>query len=247
MTVGTTERKDPPIPRRRGVLLVAVVVGVALGVFSLLADGTLPGRLFTLLGSIAAPWALAAFVVGYRATSPRQGALAGAVALVVGVATYYAGAGARDYAVGELNVVWTVVALVAGPVVGACGAAISTRREHPPLVAVILPGAMLVAEGLFLLYTRRVWSTDFGAEPYRLIDVGVAAALVVGGVVLAWVFVKERDRRSERAPRRGRRRRGRGVRVRPAGAESGPAARSGALGRNRTCDTRFRKPLHPAR
>jgi len=196
MAVGTTERKDPPIPRRRGVLLVAVVVGVALGVFSLLADGILPGRLVTLLGSIAAPWALAAFVVGYRATSPRQGALAGAIALVVGVATYYAGAGARGYAVGELNVVWTVVALVAGPVVGACGAAISTRREHPPLVAVILPGAMLVAEGLFLLYTRRVWRTDFGAEPDRLIDVGVAAALIVGGVMLAWVFVKEPGRRS---------------------------------------------------
>ena len=197
MAVGTTERKNPPIPRRRGVvLLVAVVVGVALGIFSLLADGILPGRLVTLLGSIAAPWALAAFVVGYRATSPKQGALAGAVALVVGVATYYAGAGARDHAVGELNVVWTVVALVAGPVVGACGAAISTRREHPPLVAVILPGAMLVAEGLFLLYSRRVWRTNFGAEPYRLVDVGLAVALVVGGVVLAWVFVKERGRRS---------------------------------------------------
>jgi hypothetical protein len=194
MTVGTTERKDPPVPRR-GVVLVAVVVGVALGVFSLLADGILPGRLFTLLGSIAAPWAIAAFVVGYRAASLRRGALAGTVALVVGVATYYAGAGARGYAVGELKVVWTVVALVAGPVVGACGAAISTRREHPPLVAVILPGAMLVAEGLFLLYTRRVWTTNFGAESYRLIDVGVAAALVVGGVVLAWVFVKERGRR----------------------------------------------------
>lgn len=174
--------------------MVAAVVGIALGVFSILADGILPGRLFVLLGNIAAPWALGAFAVGYRSTSPRQGALAGALALVVGVATYYAGAAVRGYSVGELNVVWTVVALVAGPVVGACGSAISTRRERPPLVAVVLPGAMFVAEGLFLLYDRKVWRTNFGAEPYRLIDVGVAAALVAGGFVLAWVFV-DRGRR----------------------------------------------------
>src|SRR5262245_3613654 len=84
-TVSTTRRSG------RNVLLVAAVVGIALGVFSILADGILPGRLFTLLGNIAAPWALGAFVVGFRATSPRQGAVAGALALVVGVATYYAG------------------------------------------------------------------------------------------------------------------------------------------------------------
>jgi hypothetical protein len=101
----------------------------------------------------------------------------------------------RGYVLGELDAVWPAVALVAGPIVGACGAAISTRREHPPLVGVVLPGAMLVAEGLFLLYDRKVWRTNFGAEPYRLIDVGVALALVMGGFVLAWVFVKENDRR----------------------------------------------------
>ena len=75
----------------RGVLLLAVVVGVALGAFSILADGILPGRLFTLLGNIAVPWGVAAFLVGFRATSVKQGALAGGLALVVGVATYYVG------------------------------------------------------------------------------------------------------------------------------------------------------------
>lgn len=111
---------------------------------------------------------------------------------MVGVVTYYAGAAARGYVAGELNVVWTVVALVAGPIIGACGAAISTRRDHPPLVAIVLPAAMLVAEGLFLLYDRKVWRTNFEAEPYRLIDVGVALTLVLGGFVLAWAFVNGR-------------------------------------------------------
>ena len=193
-TISTpSDTREASAQRSAGnVLLVAAVVGVAIGGFSILADGILPGRLFTLLGNIATPWGLAAFVVGFRAASPRQGALAGALALVVGVVTYYAGSAVRASAVGELNVFWTVVALVAGPVIGACAAAISTRRDHPPLVAVVIPGAMFVAEGLFLLYDRKVWRTNFGAEPYRLIDVGVAAALIAGGFVLAWVFAKER-------------------------------------------------------
>ena len=180
----------PSPPNAAGVLIVAVVVGVALGVFSTLADGIIPGRLITLLGNIAAPWVITAFVVGFRASSVRQGAIAGAVALVVGVVVYYAIGAVRGYPVGSLNVVWTVVALFAGPIVGACGAAISTRRERPPIVAVILPAAMLVAEGLFLVYDRKFWRSNVGAEPYRLIDVGVALALIVGGLVMTWVFAR---------------------------------------------------------
>ena len=127
----------------------------------------------------------------------QQGALAGALALVMGVVTYYAGAAIRDYAAdAATNAVWTAVALVAGPVLGACGAAISTRRERPPVVAVALPAAMLVAEGFFLLVDRTIWRSDFAAETYRLIDLGVALALIVGGLVLPWVFLKDRPARA---------------------------------------------------
>jgi hypothetical protein len=179
------------------VFVLAVVVGVALGVFSVLADGILPGRLFTLLGNIAAPWGIAAFVVGYRAPSVRQGALVGGLALVVGVAAYYLGAAIRDYTVvTATNVVWTAVALIAGPVMGACGAAVSNRRERPPVVAVALPAAMLVAEGFFLLVDRKVWRWNPAAETYRLIDLGVALALIVGGLVLPWLFLKDRPARA---------------------------------------------------
>jgi Family of unknown function (DUF6518) len=176
------------------VLPVAVVVGIALGVFSTLADGILPGRLFTLLGNIAAPWALAPSPLD-TGRRPRSRARSSARSRSSWASrpTTRGRPSAATWS-GELNVVWTVVALVAGPVVGACGAAISIRREHPPLVAVVVPGAMLVAEGLFLLYDRKVWRTNFGAEPYRLIDVGVALALVLGGFVLPWVFA-ERGRR----------------------------------------------------
>ena len=71
ITVGTTEHADPPILKRRGVLLVAVVVGVSLGVFSLVADGVFRARVFEVLGNLASLWGLAAFFVGYRAASWR--------------------------------------------------------------------------------------------------------------------------------------------------------------------------------
>ncbi len=176
-------------------LLVAVVVGVALGVFSLVADGVFHARVFEVLGNLASLWGLAAFFVGYRAASWRQGAFAGALTLVMGVATYYNGGVVRGYVVTDLNVAWTVAALVAGPIIGACGAVVSTRRERPPAVAVAAPAAMLVAEALFLLIDRRVWAWNLSAELFRLHDLGVAIAMLVGGLVLPWVFVRDPRRR----------------------------------------------------
>ena len=47
---------------------------------------------------------------------------------------------------------------------------------------------MLVAEAIFLAIDRKVWHYDLSAETYRLIDLGVMVALVVGGVVLPVVL-----------------------------------------------------------
>jgi Family of unknown function (DUF6518) len=175
--------------------LVSVVVGVGLGVFSQLADGIIGGRLLGILGNIASPWGLAAFFVGRLTTSPKRGAAAGALTLVVGVAVYYAVGVARGYVVGEVDFVWTAIALVAGPVMGWSGAAISAEPERPPVLAVAAPSAMLVAEALFLAIDRKVWRYNLGAETYRLIDLGVMLALLVGGLVLPLVFEKDRHRR----------------------------------------------------
>ena len=179
----------------RRLWLVSVVVGVGLGVFSQLADGIIGGRIFGLLGNIASPWGLAAFFVGRLTTSPKRGALAGALTLVVGVAVYYLFGAVRGYDVGALDLVWTTVALVAGPIMGWSGAAISSEPERPPLLAVAAPSAMLVAEALFLAIDREVWRYNLGAETYRLIDLGVMLTLFVGGLVLPWIFEKDRHRR----------------------------------------------------
>ena len=179
----------------RRLWLISFVVGVGLGVFSQLADGIIGGRLFGILGNIASPWGLAAFFVGRLTTSPKRGAAAGALTLVVGVAVYYAVGVARGYVVGEVDFVWTAIALVAGPVMGWSGAAISAEPERPPVLAVAAPSAMLVAEALFLVIDRKVWRYNLGAETYRLIDLGVMLALLVGGLVLPLVFEKDRHRR----------------------------------------------------
>jgi Family of unknown function (DUF6518) len=179
----------------RRLWLVSVVVGVGLGVFSQLADGIIGGRLFGLLGNIASPWGLAAFFVGRLTTSPKRGAAVGALTLVVGVAVYYLFGALRGYDVGAVNLVWTSVALVAGPAMGWSGAAISAEPERPPVLAVAAPAAILVAEALFLAIDRRIWRSNLAAETYRLIDLGVMVALVVGGLVLPLVLEKDRRRR----------------------------------------------------
>jgi Family of unknown function (DUF6518) len=181
-------------PGRR-LLLVAIVVGGLLGAFSMLADGIIGGRLLGILGNIASPWALAAFLVGRRTASPRLGAAAGALTLVVGVTTYFLGTAIRGYVLVGADLVWTAVALVAGPVMGVSGAAIASRPARPPIPAVAVPSAMLVAEAIFLAVDRRVWRWNLDAEPYRLIDLGVIVALFLGGLALAAWFERDRRRR----------------------------------------------------
>jgi hypothetical protein len=190
----SAERGRVTDPTRR-LWLHAVLVGAGLGAFSLLADGIIGGRLFGILGNIASPWGLAAFFVGRLTTSTKRGAVAGALTLVVGVAVYYVGGAVRGYVVGEANLVWTSVALVAGPVMGWAGAAIASEPERPPIIAVAAPSAMLVAEAVFLAIDREVWNANLGAEPYRLIDLGVIAALLLGGLALPMFFERDRRRR----------------------------------------------------
>src|SRR6185436_10360375 len=78
--------------------------------------------------------------------------------------------GLAGYFVGEVNLLWTAIALVAGPVMGWSGAAITSKPDRPPALAVAAPSAMLVAEAIFLAIDRRVWHYDLRAETYRLID-----------------------------------------------------------------------------
>jgi hypothetical protein len=179
---------------RRSDRFVPVATGLGIGIFSVLADGVLPGRLFVTLGNIASPWALVAFLVGYRMRSPGRGAVAGAVTLVVGVGTYYGATAIRGYELGGPALTWTVLAVVAGPIAGMSGGSVSSG-PRPPISAVAVPAAILVAEALFLVSDRRIWRYDLLAEPYRIIDIGLMVVLLVAGLALPWILVREQGRR----------------------------------------------------
>lgn len=184
------------------VLMAATAIGLALGVFSVLADGVVPWRLFTTLGNILSPWVIAAFAAGRFVRFPRAGGWAGTGALVVGVVSYYI-FGAIRFAVdsgassaGFLNaapLVWLIAALLVGPVMGVAGAA--STRTRPPVAAVIAPSAVLLAEAGYLVLDRRPWRWALAQELYRLADVGVFVVLVAIALGLPALLIPEPGRR----------------------------------------------------
>lgn len=175
-------------------LIVATLVGVALGLLSLLGDGVLRLRLFTLVGNLATPWAVPAFLVGRLATSRRFGALAGGLVLLTGVATYYGVWILRGYPLVPAVVMWTVVALTMGPVMGLCGAASARCADWPPVVAVAAPAAVALAEATYFVLNRRVWLWDFAVHPHRFVDLSVLVGLLAVGLLLPAWLVRPRRR-----------------------------------------------------
>jgi len=67
---------------------IALVAGTALGAVGRLSDYLEPE--LVVLFILAAPWIVVAFLTGMAASRPLWGAVAGAAALTVSVAVYYA-------------------------------------------------------------------------------------------------------------------------------------------------------------
>jgi hypothetical protein len=184
-------------------LLAALGVGLALGLFSVLADGIIRVRIVITLGNIISPWAVVAFAVGRLAASPRRGALAGTVALGTGVVTYYLVQGVRFaaafdeplavYLMSPWHLVWYAGALTMGPIMGLAGAA--TRQIRPPVAAAAALSVVLAAEAGFLVLDRRPWLWDLTREAYRLADLAVMVALVAVAVAVPARLLHERRRR----------------------------------------------------
>lgn len=169
---------------RRRILLTALGVGLLLGVFSFVGDGRLGGRASVLVGNLASPWGLAAFLVGRLTSRRRLGALAGGVALSVGVASYYALGASAGYATSLGNVAWTVLAVMVGPILGLAGAVSVSASGTTLVIAIAAPSAMLLAEVGFLVLDRRVWLWNFEQEPYRFVDLTVLVTLGVLAFVM---------------------------------------------------------------
>jgi hypothetical protein len=117
-------------------LVTGLAGGLALGAFSIVSDGIIRVRLVTILGNLGSPWGLAAFGVGLTTTSRLRGGVGGTLLLLVGSATYASRIVAHGYGLGPTTLQWAAIALLVGPLMGYCGAAVARSRPHPPLFAV---------------------------------------------------------------------------------------------------------------
>lgn len=129
-----------------------IALGVALGGLAWLAD-QLPWPWSALIPANAiGAWVGLGFGLGASARTVPTGALRGVVGLLSAVAAYYLliavfGAGVRAIGATHAATIWGGVALIAGPVFGAAGAAWRHWRGVPRALAVAVPAAAFIAEG----------------------------------------------------------------------------------------------------
>ena len=188
----------------------ALLLGVALGVFSFVGDlltGDSPEIVLNALANAFGPWVVIAFVAGIVAARPTAGAWAGPLALMVAVVAYYAVFlvvwSDRLADVRITIVVWLAAALVAGAIFGTAGGAWSAEPRWRPLATALLCAGLL-AEAAYqaielagcdcldatrpALYVVIVNTLVVVVAPLvlvergrRLVTYGMAAALAVGG------------------------------------------------------------------
>jgi len=163
-------------------MVITPVAGLLLGFLDFLWIKYVPFP-FGGLGNSPAVWAVAAFLLTWRARWGRwPSAAAGAAMLVIAVPAYYVAAFliqhdelANAYNATALG--WMVMGIVAGAVFGA-GGYFARTPGRPRVVAMFLPGAVLVAEAA--VEATRVGQPSYGvAEP---VEYGVL--LVVLGLLV---------------------------------------------------------------
>jgi Family of unknown function (DUF6518) len=181
-------------------VIVAGGVGLLLGLLSIAGDTPSPypwWRVFTVLGNIAAPWTIAAFLVGRNAKAPGPGAIAGGVAMVVGIVVYflYYFSGAISVAstanIGIAASIWLGVALISGPVLGLCGGRVSMGNGELPLWAVVLPSAVLLAEAVWVAVTWRIWAVP---NPHDVVELVVVVLMVSAALALPFLTLRGTSR-----------------------------------------------------
>ena len=167
--------------------LIALVAGVALGLFSGLGDqlpADTPLHVGVALANAAGPWLITAFAVGAAAGAPVAGAATATAALFAAVATYYLTIYVLGYSVADplrSAGVWLAVSVVVGPVLGAAGGAWArpTASWHRVGSVGLLCGA-LTAEGILRLIQVEAWTgIDLARTDIQvgLVEIAVAAAL----------------------------------------------------------------------
>jgi len=177
--------------------LLALVAGVALGLFSglgdrLPADTTL--HVIIALANAAGPWLVTAFAVGALSGAPVAGAITATAALAAAVAVYYLTIYLWGNTVAELTRsagVWLAVSAVVGPLFGAAGGAWRRpRRRFERIGAVALLAGALAAEGILRLIQVEAWT---GLDLART-DIQVGLIELIVAAVLPTALLSAGDR-----------------------------------------------------
>ena len=182
---------------RTAPLLVAAVIGVVLGVLSAWFDSLpvdTPLIVLVAMANAVGPWLVAAFAAGSVAGRRSSGALAGAVALIVGVVAYYVGLRAiygdrlppDALLAGGL---WVAAAIGAGIVLGGAGGIWAAGGRRAYIGAAILAGG-LIAEAAYRLIAVEAWD---GVDLART-SVQVAIVDLVGALLAIMALVERRSR-----------------------------------------------------
>jgi hypothetical protein len=159
---------------RRG--LVVAAVGLAAGVLTLLGQAVLDGD-WNRLANSGAIWLTVAFGAGAAMASDRQALVAGLATLLLALAGYQLAASLAQASMSTSAVViWSVTAIVGGPVFGLAGRRWRTDVGRGRLVATALLGAVYVAEGTNTLLSIPDLARAGGAG----VIVGVGLPVVLG-------------------------------------------------------------------
>ncbi len=155
------------------------VVGALLGVVTLVGQGHLSDRWAGIANS-GAVWLVAATLLGAVMPTDLRAALAGAGTLVVAVIVFYAsvpvivsGASSAPRAV----VIWSVVALAAGPVFGVAGRWMRSDQTRRRVPAAVLIGGSFLAEGIARWRTP---PSDDRVLAIAMIAVALLVPIVIG-------------------------------------------------------------------
>ena len=163
-------------------LALAAVSGIALGAAVRIGIhvGTPAGWLLRL----GVPWLLIPFMIGALLRAPRRAAVAGALAMVAAVVTYYAlkvgveHRASRRYGV-EMVALWGTIGALAGAAFGVAGALTRSLRGVGRGVAVALVSGALAGEALLMLHD--------GPQLRVAHEASVLELLAAGGLPLLFV------------------------------------------------------------
>jgi hypothetical protein len=167
-----------PLRRLLAAVAVTLAVAVAAGALTPFGQQYLPEEVSS-VANASGSWTMVALLAVYL--SRARGVLAavlGVAALLALNETYGAVSSARGYPYSAgLDSMWTYIAIVAGPLVGLCASWLRSASPRLVAVAVAVPSAVLVGEGLYGL----IQVADTTSPVYWWIEIagGVAFVAVV--------------------------------------------------------------------